>query len=104
MLLFTFGVLGVVALAGCKGFHPVGPLAKKAPVTQQGKELPKSPDPSDSSRAGKTTPPTTLVQPGDVTATNTNEVAAKLAAELNTDSKSPTNGPVTVEVSRPKVK
>jgi hypothetical protein len=39
------------------------------------------------------------VKPEDVTANNTNDITARLAAELKADAKSPTNGPITAEVS-----
>jgi hypothetical protein len=94
--------VGTLALVGCKGFHPVGPLAKQSPLTQQGKALPNAtPNASTAARvpAVKPTPPTMYVQPDDVNADNARQVAAKFGAELEADSKAP-NVPVTVEVSR----
>lgn len=106
-LLFAFGVLGVLALTGCKGFHPVGPLAKKVPITQQGKELPAAPTDTTASASSrvpavKPTPPTMLVKPEDVDATNGRASAAKLSTELTTDSQNTVNAPVTVQISRVK--
>lgn len=106
-LLFTAGIFSVLALAGCKGIHPVGPLAKKVPITQQGKELPKAPADTDavaSSRvpAVKPTPPTMSVKPEDVDVTNARAMAAKLDTEIATDLSKSVNAPQTVEISRVK--
>jgi hypothetical protein len=94
--------LGTLALVGCKGFHPVGPLAKQPPITQQGKPMPNTtPAASAAARvpAVKPTPPTMYVQPEDVNPDNARQMATRFGAELEADSKAP-NAPVTVEVSR----
>ncbi|AMV23482.1 hypothetical protein VT84_03670 [Gemmata sp. SH-PL17] len=98
-LLFT---LGVCLLAGCNTFKPVGPFAKDAPLSQQGKPLASVPsiDPTPPPAIAPT-PPTMLVGPSDVKA-NPQEAANKLSSELGIDSKPSTTGPVTVEVSRVK--
>ena len=95
--------VGTFALIGCKGFTPVGPLAKYAPAPQQSKPL--SAAPPEAAAAAKApairpTPPTMLVTPGEVTADNTAAVAAELEAELAADGKATVNAPVTVETSR----
>lgn len=97
--------LGTLALVGCKGFHPVGPLAKQLPITQQGKPIPNTTEAASSAArvpAVKPTPPTMYVQPEEVNADNARQAAAKLSAEVEKDAKSSVNAPVTVEVSRVK--
>lgn len=98
-LYFAIFALAVLTLVGCKGFHPVGPLAKKLPITQQGKQMSAPSDAAASSRSPSIKAPTTLVQPEDITTENASEMAAKIATELNTDAKAAVNGPITVEVS-----
>jgi hypothetical protein len=85
----------------------VGPLAKKVPITQQGKELPKAPADANASASArvpavKPTPPTMSVNPGDVDVTNARAMAAKLDTEITTDSNKSVNAPLTVEISRVK--
>lgn len=92
--------LCVLALVGCKGLKPVGPLAKEVPITQQGQPLQNAP--VSRAPALKPTPPTMFVKPDDVNTSNANAIASQLAAELQADMKSAVNGPVTVEVSRVK--
>ncbi len=95
--------LGIVALVGCNTtFKPIGPFAKEVPITQQGQPIPTRPADATPPPALRPTPPTMLVVPGDVSADNAASVAQKFAAELEADRKPATNGPVTVEVSRPK--
>ncbi|MFM8273506.1 MAG: hypothetical protein ACKODX_14430 [Gemmata sp.] len=96
-LLFGFGAL---ALVGCNtAMRPVGPLAKDAPVAQQGQPVTRAN--SGPPQAVRPTPPTMLVTPGDATAGGAADAAHKLAAELKADS-NPAKGPVTVEVSHVK--
>ena len=92
--------LGALALVGCTGIHPVGPLAKEKPITQQGQPVPAAAPAVAASRppALKPTPPTMLVTPGDVTA-DPYTAATKLTNELAADSKATPNAPVTAEVS-----
>ncbi|MCS6863567.1 MAG: hypothetical protein RMJ56_03740 [Gemmataceae bacterium] len=96
----------ILSLMGCTTFKPVGPLAPEMPITQQGQPLPAAAYPATAARppAIKPTPPTLLVTPDDVEANNARAIAAKLANELEIDMKAAVNAPVTVEVSRPKVK
>ena len=92
--------LGTLALIGCSGLKPVGPLAKDVPITQQGRPLPNTaPDPV-TVPAVRPTPPTILVMPADVTADNPYIAASKLTNELSTDGKPTPNSPVTAEISR----
>lgn|GEM_PF-3033557 len=94
--------LGTLTLAGC-GLHPVGPLAKQVPITQQSRPLvdvPNTPNNASGIPEIKPTPPTMYVTAEEVTPDNAHAVATKLAAELDTDMKTTVNGPVTVQVSR----
>lgn len=92
-----FFALGALALVGCKTttFKPVGPLAKEVPLLQQGQPLPVAPPP-----AVRPAPPTLLVAPGDVSATDPRAAADRLTSELTADSKAGLNAPVTTEISR----
>ncbi|MBP3959454.1 hypothetical protein J8F10_29775 [Gemmata sp. G18] len=98
-----FFALSVFTLAGCSTLKPIGPFAKEAPAAQQGKALTSGSPAIDPTPppAVNPTPPTMYVTPSDVKA-NPYEAANKLSSELGIDSKPATNGPVTVEVSRPK--
>lgn len=95
-----FAALTAAALVGCAGLQPVGPLANHLPK-------PKTPAPAAAAKADPTpppavkpTPPTALVSPNDVSASDPHLAAARLTNELSVDGKPPTTGPVTVEVSR----
>ncbi len=96
--------LGTVALVGCSGLKPVGPLAKQVPITQQGQPIPGVTDAAARPPALKPTPPSLFVSPSEVTAASAYDAASKLAAEVNADSKATANAPVTVEVSRVRTK
>jgi hypothetical protein len=96
-----FFALGALALVGCSGLKPVGPLAKDVPITQQGKPIPGvTPDPAARAPAVRPTPPTMYVTPGDVNPDNPYLAAGKLSSEIAADSKATSNAPVTAEVSR----
>lgn len=94
--------LAALALVGCKNMTPVGPLAKKVPITQQGQPLPTTPPADAAARAPaiRPIPPSLMVTPGDVDPVNPYLAATKLTNELSADGKATANAPVTVEVSR----
>ena len=93
--------LGALSLIGCSSLKPVGPLAKQAPITQQGQPLPGAPaEPVARAPAVRPAPPTLLVTPGDVNPDNPRDAANKLAAEVTADTRATASAPVTVDVSR----
>jgi hypothetical protein len=101
----TLFALGALALVGCAGMKPVGPLAKQVPLIQQGQPLPDAAGaPAAKAPPLRPTPPTMLVTPGEVNATNAREVASKFAEELSIDNKATVNVPVTAEISRPNLR
>ncbi len=96
-----FFALLALALVGCSGLKPVGPLAKDKPITQQGQPLPGAPAvAANRPPAMKPTPPTMYVTPGDVAPDNPIAAASKLTNELAIDSKATPNAPVMAEISR----
>jgi len=92
--------LGTLALVGCAGIHPVGPMAKVLPQPQP--KAPPAPPVETVAKvpAVKPTPPTMYVTPGEVTVDNPYVAASKLTSELAADSKTGPNAPVTAEISR----
>jgi hypothetical protein len=98
--------LGALALVGCSNLKPVGVLSKETPLTQQGQPLPNAPNtpntPTVPARPPmvRPTPPTMNVTPNDVDPNNPYIAAGKLSAEVEIDSKSTVNVPVTAEISR----
>lgn len=91
--------LGTAALVGCHTLKPAGPFASSEPAPKAGAVAKSDPTPPP---PVKPTPPTMLVNPGDVTDVTARDAASKLTSELSADSKPSTNAPVTVEVSRVK--
>jgi hypothetical protein len=91
--------MGLVVIAGCGSLKPIGPLAKDVPITQQGQPLPTVPLASGAP-AIRPTPPSMFVTPGDVDPDNPYLAAQQLAAEYETDRKTISTAPTTVEISR----
>ena len=99
MKTFLFA-LGTLALVGCAGIHPVGPMAKIMPQPKP-KAQPAPPAEAVAKvPAVKPTPPTMYVTPDEVTVDNPYVAATKLTSELAADSKAVPNAPVTAEISR----
>jgi hypothetical protein len=97
-----FFALGALALVGCTGIHPVGPMAKIMPDSPKPAKTPPA-APADAVAkvpAMKPTPPTMYVTPADVNPDNPAVAANKLTSELGVDGKATPNAPVTAEFSR----
>lgn len=95
--------LGLTALVGCNTTKPGGMFSKDPPAPKADPAPAKVADATPPPPV-KPTPPTMLVGPGDVSAGNPYDAASRLTAELSADSKPSATGPVTVEVSRVKMK
>lgn len=95
--------LGLATLVGCNTTKTGGLFGKDAPAPKADPAPAKVADATPPPPV-KPTPPTMLVGPSDVTAGNPYDAAGRLTAELSADSKPSATGPVTVEVSRVKMK
>ena len=106
MKALTLGLF-VIAVIGCKGVEPVGPLAKmwgtdapksppKAAKEKDAKDMPPKPV---TVPAVKPTPPLNYIYPDEVTPENLQESVQKLKTELDAEGKSIPSPPVTAEVS-----
>lgn len=105
MRAYALGLL-VMAVVGCKGVEPVGPLkgmwatdppkSSKSAKEKDAKDMPPKPV---TVPAVKPTPPLSYVYPDEVSLENPLESVQKLKSELDAEGKNIPSPPVTAEVS-----
>lgn len=101
MMRFSCGLLLMVAVIGCSGIQPVGPLAKNGGSSSANPKLNADGTPPDPViiPSPTPTPPKCLVRPEEVNADNAAQIQQQLKAELEADRKTMPSVPVTAEVS-----